>query len=313
MNNVLDWFTRTKGRAVSAAVIMIGLIAWGDYLTGYGISVGFFYLFPVILVAWSIGRIGGLLMAGICAIAWVAVQVVIDNPHHTAFNAFWNSVMRLGIFAMVAHLVTTLRRALDSERYLARTDSLTRVTNRRQFLELLDTENQRSFGRKRHPFSVAFIDIDDFKRLNDDFGHHVGDQALSLIAAVLGENVRELDVVGRLGGDEFAILLPETDAKDARIISMRFHQAATFAMRRRGWPIGLSVGMVTVEGGTVDVDRLLQLADATMYQAKGAGKNRIEYAVVTKETEVLSQHRAPDPKDRSGLAQPALPGAEANK
>jgi diguanylate cyclase (GGDEF)-like protein len=313
VNNVLDWFTRGKTRALSEAAILIGLIAWADYLSGYELGLGFFYLFPVMLVAWCTDRAGGLLMAGICAIVWAVVLIAAGHPYYTPLHTFWNSVMRLAVFAVVAYLVATLRSAFDSERYFARTDSLTKVTNRRHFLEILDAENRRRFGRERHPFSIAFIDIDDFKRLNDDLGHHVGDQALSLIAAVLVENVRDLDVVGRLGGDEFAILLPETDAEDAQIISARFLQAVSLAVDSRRWPIGLSVGVVTVEGGDIDVDRILQLADAMMYQAKGAGKNRIQYAVVTKETEIFSREHTPDPMDQASKAEPALRRAEVNK
>lgn len=303
VNMFLDWLIRSKARALSTAAILIGLIAWADYVSGSELGLGFFYLFPIMLVAWSIDRVGGLLMAGICAVVWAAVQVAAGHPHYTPLHTFWNSVMRLAVFAVVAYLVASLRSAFDWERYRARTDSLTKVVNRRHFLEILDTENKRRYGRERHPFSIAFIDVDDFKRLNDDFGHHIGDQALSLIATVLEENVRDLDVVGRLGGDEFAILLPETDAEDAQTISARFLRAVTRAVHQREWPIGLSVGMVTVEGGNINVDRILQLADAMMYQAKSAGKNRIQYAVVTKETEAFLQRVGPDSPDRTSSAE----------
>jgi diguanylate cyclase (GGDEF)-like protein len=288
VNNLLNALARTKVCSLFAAWILIGLIVEADYWTGYEIGVGFFYLFPIMLVAWCFGRAGGLLMAGVCAIAWALVQFAADHPCYTPhpLHLFWNSVMRLAVFSAVAHLVATLRHAFDSQWYLARTDPLTKVTNRRHFLEILDIENKRRYGRERHPFSVAFIDIDHFKQLNDGFGHHVGDLALSLIAGVLRENLRELDVVGRLGGDEFGILLPETDAKSAQIVSERFLGAVTLAVQRQGWPIGLSVGFVTVAGGDIDVDHLLQLADAMMYQAKSAGKNRVEHTVVTKETKV---------------------------
>ncbi len=311
MNIVLDWLTRSKARALCGSAILLGLIAWADYLIGYELGLGFFYLFPVMLVAWCAGRAGGLLMAGLCAIAWDAMQIAAGHP--LPLHTFWNSVMRLGSFAMVAYLVARVRAAFDSERYLARTDPLTKVTNRRHFLEILEAENKSRYGRERHPFSMAFIDIDDFKRLNDNLGHHIGDQALSLIATVLGENVRDPDVVGRLGGDEFAILLPETDAEDAQIVAVRFLRAVVLAVHNRGWPIGLSVGMITVQGGNIDVDRLLQLADAMMYQAKGAGKNRIQYAVVTKEPEAFSQPRGPDPMDQASSAESALPRAEVNQ
>lgn len=314
VNTLLDWLTRSKARTLTGAAILTGLIAWVDYSLGDQLSFGFFYLFPVMLVAWCTGRVGGLLMAGICAVVWAAVKVASDFPYHTPVHAFWNSVMRLAVFAVVAYLVATLRSALDSERHLARTDSLTRVTNRRHFLEILGAENKRGYGREHHPFSVAFIDIDDFKRLNDELGHHVGDQALLLIAAVLGENLRDLDVIGRFGGDEFAILLPETDAEDAQIISGRFLRAVARAVRARGWPIGLSVGIVTVKGGTVGVDRILQLADSMMYQAKAAGKSRIHSAVITKESEAFLLPRGPAQNGRpSGGVAPATARAEVNE
>ncbi len=288
VNSFLDALARIKVRSLFAASILIGLIVGADYWTGYEIGLGFFYLFPIMLIAWCFGRAGGLLTAGICTIAWALVQFTAHHPCYAPnpLHLFWNSVMRLAVFSAVAYLAASLRRAFDSEWYLARTDPLTKATNRRHFLEILDIENKRRYGRERHPFSVAFIDIDDFKQLNDVLGHHVGDLALSLIAGVLNKNLRDLDVIGRLGGDEFGILLPQTDAKSAQIVSERFLGEVAVAAQSRGWAIGLSVGVVTVAGGDTDVDRLLQLADATMYRAKRAGKNRIEYAVVTKETKV---------------------------
>lgn len=159
----------------------------------------------------------------------------------------------------------------------AMTDDLTGLVNRRRFIEALDAEIERarSFGS---PLAVVIADLDNFKRVNDDFGHHAGDIVLRLFADLVRSHVRDVDVSGRIGGEEFAVLLPETDRAGAASVAERMRESLS------GSGIGISDESsirVTSSFGVAELaagqsgDDLLRAADAALYRAKAEGKNRV--------------------------------------
>ncbi len=161
---------------------------------------------------------------------------------------------------------------------LAMTDSLTGLHNRRQFLELAALEFQRA-RRYRHPLSVLMLDIDGFKQVNDTYGHAVGDQILQIVSTRCRKSLRDIDLLGRYGGDEFVVLLPEDDLNGARNAAERLcrYVAATSVDTDRGLlNITLSLGAAALAEGDADVASLLNRADAALYRAKNAGRNRVE-------------------------------------
>jgi diguanylate cyclase (GGDEF)-like protein len=133
--------------------------------------------------------------------------------------------------------------------------------------------------RYEHPFTVVCIDLDNFKIVNDCFGHSTGDILLRLVARTLQQNIRATDTVARLGGDEFAILLPETGQNVAEVILQRVQKINLDIMRRHGWPVTLSIGVVTFTSPPSTVDETLRISDQLMYSAKNNGKNSIQYEV----------------------------------
>jgi diguanylate cyclase (GGDEF)-like protein len=157
------------------------------------------------------------------------------------------------------------------------TDDLTGLVNRRRFIEALQAEIERArrFGTQ---LTVVLADLDDFKRVNDDFGHHAGDIVLKSFADLLRSHVRDVDVAGRVGGEEFAILLPETAAGGAASVAERMRLSLSSV------PILISDGRtvrVTSSFGVAELateqagDDLLRGADAALYRAKAEGKNRV--------------------------------------
>ena len=163
----------------------------------------------------------------------------------------------------------------------AMTDELTGLANRRRFMEAFRGEIGRA-ERFGGALTIVVADIDDFKRINDQFGHHVGDEALRRFAGLLTAELREIDVAGRLGGEEFAVLLPETDLEGALVAAERIRRAVeeselalSDAIRIR---FTASLGVASHAGDPAD--RLLQRADAALYQAKADGKNRVSVAAV---------------------------------
>jgi diguanylate cyclase (GGDEF)-like protein len=138
----------------------------------------------------------------------------------------------------------------------------------------LAIERARRHGR---PFTVALLDLDGFKQVNDTLGHEAGDEALVTVSGVLHRRLRVVDVVARLGGDEFALLLPETAASAAATVFQDLLKQVPSSMQGRGWPVGLSLGAVTFNSAPRNLDDALREADTLLYEAKRAGKGRLRH------------------------------------
>lgn len=171
-------------------------------------------------------------------------------------------------------------------RFLTMHDGLTQVYNVRHLNERIDQEIDRS-KRFGHPFCLIFIDLDDFKRVNDTYGHEAGDKVLIAVAAVLRDTCRVTDmvgrlpgVVGRIGGDEFLVLMPETGIPEARQLPLRLIRAIRklridLAGRGQVDFVGASFGIACYPQDAEERKALLEKADAAMYRAKEAGGNRL--------------------------------------
>jgi diguanylate cyclase (GGDEF)-like protein len=163
---------------------------------------------------------------------------------------------------------------------LAITDPLTGLYNRRQFFNLAnhEIEQVRRFNRA---VALVLIDLDDFKRINDTFGHLIGDSVLSRIAGIFQGLTRAVDVVCRYGGEEFAILMPETDSTASEIIIQRVRktlEGQNLIANLGDFPVTFSAGIASFgtsnAHGPVDLEILIKWADQALYHAKHAGKNR---------------------------------------
>jgi diguanylate cyclase (GGDEF)-like protein/PAS domain S-box-containing protein len=172
-----------------------------------------------------------------------------------------------------------LEQAFAREQQLARIDALTGVNNRRYLFELAEHEFNAAI-RYRPPLSVLMFDVDDFKLINDNFGHAIGDQALQHLTQVVRTKLRSADVIGRYGGDEFIVLLPQTSAQEARPLAERIHASiAAIHMETDKGPLTLtiSLGIAQTIYSTSEpdsVESLLLRADQALYAAKQAGRNR---------------------------------------
>jgi len=160
------------------------------------------------------------------------------------------------------------------------TDDLTGLVNRRRFLEVLETELEQA-ARLGGSLAIVLIDLDDFKSINDRFGHHSGDRVLEALGALLQHHIRDIDLAARLGGEEFALLLPEIASSDAVHVAERL--CRSLSERPIAWVEGnalsstASFGVAHYLPGDSGED-LLRLADDALYRAKGDGKNRVRVA-----------------------------------
>lgn len=190
------------------------------------------------------------------------------------------SVIRaiLAVMVMVVGSSKVLSRTMLELEYYAVHDPLTGLHNRRQFNDILRYEIGRS-ERHKHEFSVLMLDLDDFKDINDSYGHPTGDTALCAIANVLLEHTRNGDLCARIGGDEFAIILTETGPKGARVVaenvSRALRELAIISAQGNRFHLTVSVGVSSYPIDGLTIDTLLEGVDAAMYKAKDMGKDSV--------------------------------------
>lgn len=254
--------------------MLLVAIAVADDVTGDQITLSVLYTFPVIIGSWALGVWAGLIISMTSAALIAVIGFHSGHPYSQAGYFLINVASALFSFALVTVLVWRLRKALDQERTLARTDSLTGIANRTAFYEALGREIERQ-QRYARAFGLAYIDCDNFKLVNDSQGHHAGDELLKSVGAVLGDGLRRTDFVARLGGDEFAVLLPETDAHQAQAVVQALQTALARAMAERGWAVGFSIGLASFTSMPESADEALRAADGLMYRVKTQGKGQM--------------------------------------
>jgi diguanylate cyclase (GGDEF)-like protein len=197
------------------------------------------------------------------ALVWSATEAAITWPFFPMTAFVLNTFTRSVVFTVIGRVLIKLWR----EREYARKDMLTGLANRVELLERLEAEQDRS-ERSGRPYSLLYIDIDQFKTMNDTHGHQVGDEALKVLADILRASSRKVDVAARHGGDEFVLLLPDTDERFCDILIKRIEASTKQAFEGRFWPISISIGRTTNIGKTQEVDWVIGLADKNMYEAK---------------------------------------------
>ena len=170
---------------------------------------------------------------------------------------------------------------LRSVQRLALTDVLTGLPNRRAFERALDREIEKT-RRTSSVFSLLLIDVDKFKRINDQYGHSAGDDSLRAVAQILQKTCRKIDVCARLGGDEFAVLLPDTPEDSAHTLVLRIEEALGFYNEKAPIPLSLSIGAKMVD--KVNPDHILAEADSAMYRAKAKENLTIDDSVEIEST-----------------------------
>ncbi len=256
-------------------VLVLGIL---DYLSGYEFAFSLFYSIPVALSTWFAGRKLGLLISGVSAIAWFLADILTGNAFSIVWLYLWNTFIRLGFFLIVTFLLTELRKSYKTQEELARVDFLTQATSTRYFYTLAETELERS-RRYNHPLTLAYIDLDNFKTVNDRFGHSIGDNLLRSVADTVRHHSRNIDTFARLGGDEFAVLLPETGEVEAQAVISRIRRCLLEEMHRCGWPVTFSIGVVTFIKFPKTVDDMVKMADDVMYPIKNGSKDGISYTI----------------------------------
>jgi diguanylate cyclase (GGDEF)-like protein len=292
MIKVNEYLSRQpKPTVMRLGLVLVILIGYVSNSAGVEIATSILYLLPVSLVSWCVGRREGGFIALASSAAWFVADWTFGRNYSYTIIYYWNLVVMFGFFFIVNFALSGFKKALEKEKNLARVDSLTGVANSRYFFDLAEKEIERSH-RYGHPLTLLYLDCDNFKNLNDNFGHQIGNRLLHLLATVMQNNTRTTDIVARLGGDEFAILMPETGEQIVPWGIQRLHTQLVDALRKKGWPVTLSMGAAIHLHPPASADELIKSADRLMLQAKSEGKNRVQYKVFG-EQEVSPQSSLP--------------------
>lgn len=295
---LMKYFDRLSHvQVLGTALVLMASVAALDHLTGVELSFSVFYLLPIVLVSWYSPRWQGYLFCGAAASVWLLIDYASSHTYSNELIPFWNAAVRLSFFLVTATLLNELKDRLKIEKAMAKTDGLTGILNARAFKELSGGYLELA-ARHRHPAALGYIDVDNFKAVNDSLGHSEGDRVLKAVATALTRCVRTTDVVGRLGGDEFAVYLPETDQAGARVMFARIHEELKLAAGNGGWPIGFSVGVAVFSAVPAAIDDALRIADSLMYRVKKAGKNNLIFE------EHAAGHQHPEPAKIAGGVKP---------
>jgi len=302
LHSVREIQGRPRPWLAALGYVLIVALAVVDAVTDWRFSFAALYLAPLALVAWFGGRRAALAGAGLAVAGWMVAHGEAGPTSMGLAAMAWNAFVRLAGYIVFAYILVYLRGtlqaladALEREHELARVDPLTGVRNARAFRDAAEQEVARS-ARYRRPLTLAYLDADGFKAVNDRLGHATGDRVLRVIAQTLQTHVRAVDTVARLGGDEFAVLFPETDDAGAQAALRKLRTALVGAMAREEVDVTFCIGAVTSLAAARNLDALLQRADALMYEVKQAGKDGIR-------TATLEAPAAP-----ASSAPPAAPG-----
>lgn len=283
-----SWVQLSSVPALAFGLSVIAMIGLVDWWTGIYVAFSPFYLAPISIAAWWHSRRVAFTLVVASTASWYAAEYGWEHSFPGGVS-FWNGAARLLIFGLVAALIIRVRAQasylaamnlrldaqLQREREISRTDPLTALANRRAFLEALHVAVARA-RRSGGPVSLAILDLDNFKRVNDSYGHEAGDALLVAVSEGLLAGVRQGDVVARLGGDEFGVIFDDASNELSERITGRFLAVVEKAAAK--WPdacVGVSIGLVNFVSAPADAETIVRAADQVMYRSKREGKGRV--------------------------------------
>jgi diguanylate cyclase (GGDEF)-like protein len=251
--------------AVLAGIAMLTGLTLIHGMLGFTSAFRVIYVLPI----WIATRMGGK-RAGI---ALVLLSTVVGTMtewqlQHGPQETLWaNLMIRFATLGVLMLLIAQVELALQKHQKLALTDPLTGLLNRYALKEFASSAFNRALLLEK-PMTVVMIDCDGFKKLNDTFGHKAGDHVLTLLARSIERHTRQTDLVARLGGDEFAVVFQDTDIEEAKNIMKRIDEAFTTTVSDAGYVASLSIGYGVRSQDYNELETVLEIADAAMYEHK---------------------------------------------
>jgi diguanylate cyclase (GGDEF)-like protein len=254
-------------------VFTLMLIGFLHYSSGALTRIELLCLAPILYITWFIGMEIGLLFSVSSLIVLKATDAMIGRKVLNNADDFWQIVMNLAFFVIITVLFSKLvyvNRQLEQQ---ATKDALTGIFNRNKFNEVLRYETLRAL-RYKTPLSLIMCDVDHFKRINDSYGHAIGDDVLKDLCVIISTHIRDTDYFARWGGEEFALLVTNTEAGNARILAEKLRVSIQNAPLLAAETITCSFGVAQfLDSDTVD--SFIKHADDRLYQAKNKGRNKV--------------------------------------
>jgi diguanylate cyclase (GGDEF)-like protein len=248
------------------------------YMTGPDVAFSIFFLFPIMFTIWFSGYWMGVIVSFISITYWLIADIIFLDHFPNMLVPILNEILRLIVYLIFIFILHRIKTLMQNNVNLVRIDDLTGLYNRRTFFTFAEMELNRA-QRSPRPLTIVFIDLDNFKAVNDNFGHEEGDRILSLVGSVLKENTRNIDIASRFGGDEFVILLSGESWEDVEATAQstlsKLRKNLLTAVREWGKPITFSIGAVTFHNPPIDLQELISMADSAMYQGKKNGRDQI--------------------------------------
>ena len=258
--------------------VLIFVLGAVQFILGKTINIAPFYVFPLLFSSWYGSRTTGMLSAVMSVLVYVIIEAAFSRVSPTLNALLLVTAPYLAAYLLLAILIINFRNVHRTEVVAADTDNLTGIYNARSFYAELANELLRS-KRYDHAFSLAYLDIDNFKSINDSLGHTAGDKLLKEVANCLVSSLRATDVVARLGGDEYACLLPETNQEEAKLAFLKTADLLKRRMAKNKWDVSFSIGVVTFENLPEDIKEAIDIADKVMYSVKNDDKDNVAYKV----------------------------------
>jgi diguanylate cyclase (GGDEF)-like protein len=259
-------------------ILLVAFLGITDFLTGAELSLSIFYLIPITIVTLHSGGLVGFIISIFSALIWLIADIYSGHQYSHWLIPYWNGIVRLCYFCLHTFLLTQLLRIIKKEKERSLIDPLTHAANWRYFEEYSKRELERQ-RRAKQPITIAYIDLDNFKAVNDTYGHDIGDELLRTVSQIIQSQLRPGDMLARMGGDEFALLLPATGFDGAGEAIARFREVVISEMKIRNWPVTLSIGAITFTVLPSTIGLMVKQADNLMYHIKHSGKNNLKHEI----------------------------------
>lgn len=275
LKTIDNYFNKSPKWAIFiGVVIFIVILTVLNFYTRSEVALSILLIVPIYIVAWYVGPFPAIIISFIAALSWDINDIYSGMAFSHYVVPYFNTLIRFNVFTIISLFLLEIRRQLNQVGYLANTDGLTGLANVRCFYENVNTQAEGN-RRYKHPFSIAYLDIDNFKQINDTSGHDTGDRVLRDVATTLKTNLRSTDIIARMGGDEFAVLLPESDYKGCAVVLKKIFKNLHATMELNRWPVTFSIGAITFREAAVDCNHMTKAVDNILYEVKKSGKNRI--------------------------------------
>ncbi|MCM8812993.1 MAG: GGDEF domain-containing protein [Candidatus Omnitrophica bacterium] len=284
--NFSEIISKRPARIALIALALIGMIILRRAVGVFGVSLGYLYVTIIAVAGLWFGKTGGLVVAFVSVLIFIG-EVAVFRGWQARDLVFRGMPVRVIVYFLsglaLGHVSDEEKKMRKRLEFLAGHDELTGCLNFRWMMEFLEKEFARS-KRYQKKMAVAIVDIDFFKRINDTYGHLVGNDVLQLLSKILKDNVRNEDTVARYGGEEFLIIFPESSSPQALVVLERIkaklaEQEITSAHLKAGEKVTVtfSAGIACYPDNSDDLSKLLNCADTALYKAKNSGRNCIFY------------------------------------